>query len=129
MDTYSYAKIVQEALESLNDQKKLIALLQFKMEEASMKLNFEEAAKLRDIINAIKDALHITHVELSKLEDYDVFAIEIMEKTAVVMRLFIREGKIVSTSHTLMQMPINTLLFGKSQPKKTKLNCKAKSNI
>ena len=67
-----------------------------------MKLNFEEAAKLRDIINAIKDALHITHVELSKLEDYDVFAIEIMEKTAVVMRLFIREGKIVSTSHTLM---------------------------
>ncbi len=102
IDTYSYAKIVQEALESLNDQKKLIALLQFKMEEASMKLNFEEAAKLRDIINAIKDALHITHVELSKLEDYDVFAIEIMEKTAVVMRLFIREGKIVSTSHTLM---------------------------
>ena len=102
IDTYSYAKIVQEALESLNDQKKLIALLQFKLEEASMKLNFEEAAKLRDIINAIKDALHITHVELSKLEDYDVFAIEIMEKTAVVMRLFIREGKIVSTSHTLM---------------------------
>ncbi len=102
IDTYAYAKIVQEALESLNDQKKLIALLQFKMEEASMKLNFEEAAKLRDIINAIKDALHITHVELSKLEDYDVFAIEIMEKTAVVMRLFIREGKIVSTSHTLM---------------------------
>ena len=102
IDTYSYAKIVQEALESLNDQKKLIALLQVKMEEASMKLNFEEAAKLRDIINAIKDALHITHVELSKLEDYDVFAIEIMEKTAVVMRLFIREGKIVSTSHTLM---------------------------
>ena len=102
IDTYSCAKIVQEALESLNDQKKLIALLQAKMEEASMKLNFEEAAKLRDIINAIKDALHITHVELSKLEDYDVFAIEIMEKTAVVMRLFIREGKIVSTSHTLM---------------------------
>ncbi len=102
IDTYAYAKIVQEALESLNDQKKLIALLQVKMEEASMKLNFEEAAKLRDIINAIKDALHITHVELSKLEDYDVFAIEIMEKTAVVMRLFIREGKIVSTSHTLM---------------------------
>ncbi len=105
IDTYSYAKIVQEALESLNDQKKLIALLQVKMEEASMKLNFEEAAKLRDIINAIKDALHITHVELSKLEDYDVFAIEIMEKTAVVMRLFIRAGKIVSTSHTLMHNP------------------------
>jgi excinuclease ABC subunit C len=102
IDTHTYTKIVQEALESLNDQKKLIALLQAKMEEASMKLNFEEAAKLRDIINAIKDALHVTHVELSKLEDYDVFAVEIMEKTAVIMRLFIRDGKIVSTSHTLL---------------------------
>lgn len=102
IDTHAYAKIVQEALASLNDQKRLMTLLQAKMEDASMKLNFEEAAKLRDIINAIKDALHVTHVELSKLEDYDVFAIEIMEKTAVIMRLFIRDGKIVSTSHTLM---------------------------
>lgn len=102
IDTEAYGKIVHEALESLNDQKKLVTLLHVKMEEASMKLNFEEAAKLRDIINAIKDALHVTHVELSKLEDYDVFAVEIMEKTAVIMRLFIRGGKIVSTSHTLM---------------------------
>jgi len=100
--TDTYAHIVQEALESLNDQKKLVTLLHTKMEEASIKLNFEEAAKLRDIINSIKDALHVTHVELSTLEDYDVFAVEIMEKTAVVMRLFIRGGKIVSTSHTLM---------------------------
>jgi len=102
IDADTYAKIVQEALESLNDQKKLVNLLQNKMEEASMKLNFEEAAKLRDIIHSIKDSLHVTHVELSKLEDYDVFAVEIMEKTAVIMRLFIRDGKIVSTSHTLM---------------------------
>lgn len=102
IDTETYGKIVQEALESLNDQKKLVNLLHVKMEEASMKLNFEEAAKLRDITNSIKDALHVTHVELSKLEDYDVFAVEIMEKTAVIMRLFIRGGKIVSTSHTLM---------------------------
>ena len=102
IDAPTYARIVQEALEALNDQKKLANLLHAKMEEASMKLNFEEAAKLRDIINAIKDALRVTHVELSKLEDYDVFAIEIMEKSAVIMRLFIRGGKIVSTSHTLM---------------------------
>lgn len=102
VDTATYAHIVQEALASLNDQKKLMHLLHVKMEEAAMKLNFEEAAKLRDIIHSIKDALHVTHVELLKLEDYDVFAIEIMEKTAVVMRLFIRGGKIVSTSHSLL---------------------------
>ena len=112
IDAETYGKIVQEALESLNDQKKLVNLLHVKMEEASMKLNFEEAAKLRDIIHSIKDALHVTHVELSKLEDYDVFAIEVMEKTAVIMRLFIRGGKIVSTSNTLMH---NTYGFEKEE--------------
>ena len=97
-----YAKIVQESLAILNDQKKLISLLHVKMEEASLKLNFEEAAKLRDIKHAIKESLHVTHVELLKLENYDVFAIETLEKTAVIMRLFIRGGKIVSTSHSFL---------------------------
>ncbi|AFL67953.1 excinuclease ABC subunit UvrC [Sulfurospirillum barnesii] len=102
IDTASYAKIVHQALEVLNDQKKLISLLHVKMEEASLKLNFEEAAKLRDTMRAIKESLHVTHVELLNLEDYDVFAVEMMEKTAVIMRLFIRHGKIVSTSHSMM---------------------------
>ncbi|MBN1838502.1 MAG: excinuclease ABC subunit UvrC [Campylobacterales bacterium] len=97
-----YAKIVQESLSILNDQKKLISLLHVKMEEASLKLNFEEAAKLRDTMRAIKESLHVTHVELLNLENYDVFAIEILEKTAVIMRLFIRSGKIVSTSHSFL---------------------------
>ena len=47
--------------------------------EASEKLNFEEAAKLRDTIRSIQDAYHTTHVELSRPESYDVFAIEILE--------------------------------------------------
>ncbi|ACZ11627.1 excinuclease ABC, C subunit [Sulfurospirillum deleyianum DSM 6946] len=102
IETASYAKIVQQALESLSEQKKLLHLLHVKMEEASLKLNFEEAAKLRDLMRSIKESLHVTHVELSTLENYDVFAIEIVEKTAVIMRLFIRAGKIVSTSHSFL---------------------------
>ena len=103
IDTVAYQAIVEDALDALSNQSKLIALLQCKMEEASEKLNFEEAAKLRDTIRSIQDAYHTTHVELSRPESYDVFAIEILDKTAVVMRLFIRHGKIVSTSHTMIQ--------------------------
>lgn len=97
-----YREIVEKALSALSDQRKLLALLDERMQEASLKLNFEEAAHLRDTKIAIQNALHVTHVELKKLEDYDVFAIEATEKTAVVMRLFIRHGKIVSTSHSLL---------------------------
>lgn len=103
IDASSYALIVNEALESLRDQKNLLSILTSKMETASLKLNFEEAATLRDIIHSIKGSLHVTHVELSKLENYDVFAIAYEGKIASIMRIFVREGKIVSTSHSIIR--------------------------
>lgn len=102
IDELSYGKIVQEALGALHNQKILLSILTHKMANASEKLNFEEAVKLRDIINAIKNSLHVTHVELLKLENYDVFAIDFEGKVATIMRLFIRDGKIVSTSSSTL---------------------------
>ncbi|MDD2384099.1 MAG: excinuclease ABC subunit UvrC [Sulfurospirillaceae bacterium] len=102
IDSASYAIIVQEALCALQDQRILLSILEAKMQIASEKLNFEEAAKIRDTLSAIKNALHVTHVELLKLENYDVFAIESTATLSVIMRLFIRNGKIVSTSHSLV---------------------------
>jgi len=98
----SYGKIVQEALGALQNQKILLSILSHKMANASEKLNFEEAGKLRDIINSIKNSSHVTHVELLKLENYDVFAIDFEGKVATIMRLFIRDGKIVSTSSSTL---------------------------
>lgn len=112
IQSVNYKAIVKEALEALANQKVLIAMLQKKMEEASFKLNFEEAGKIRDIINAIKNSLHVTHVELLKLEDYDIFAIEIEGKVATIMRLFIRDGKIVSTSSSTLH---NSFGFDKDE--------------
>jgi len=99
---HAYARIVEEALLALRNQSLLIQSLSLKMHAAAEKLNFEEARTLRDIIAAIKSASHTTHVELLHLENFDVFAIVIEGKTAAIMRLFIREGKIVSTSHSLV---------------------------
>lgn len=112
IDEISYGEIVQEALGALQNQKNLLSILTHKMENASQKLNFEEAGKIRDIINSIKNSLHVTHVELLKLENYDVFAIEVEGKAATIMRLFIREGKIVSTSNSILH---NTYGFEKDE--------------
>lgn len=102
IDTITYLSIINKALESLRDQKILMSILAEKMEIASLKLNFEEAAKIRDILSSIKNALHVTHVELLKLENYDIFAIEMADKVASIMRIFVRDGKIVSTSHSII---------------------------
>ncbi len=98
-----YASIVVEATELLVDRKKLISKVETKMIEASQNLNFEEAAHLRDMQKAIKNSLHVIHLDLAKIESFDLFAIEIIGNVASIMRLFIREGKVVSSIDNIVK--------------------------
>jgi excinuclease ABC subunit C len=99
----AYSAIVQDATELLINRKKLIARLEDKMEQAAQNLNFEEAATLRDMQKSIKNSLHVIHLDLAKVETFDLFAIEIIGNIASIMRLFIREGKVVSTIHNIVK--------------------------
>jgi len=92
-----YQKIVNEATKLLIDRKKLITKLNKKMIEASKKLNFEEASKLRDMQKSIKNSLHVIQLDLAKIENFDLVAIEIVGNVASVMHFFIRNGKVVSS--------------------------------
>jgi len=98
-----YAKIVQYATTLLIDRKKLIVKLEDKMIEASKNLNFEEAALLRDMQKSIRNSLHVIHLDLAKVESFDLFAVEIMGNIASIMRLFIRDGKMVSSIHNIIK--------------------------
>ena len=99
----NYLKIVEEATQLLIDRKKLIIKLEDKMIEASENLNFEEAAKLRDMQKSIKNSLHVIHLDLAKVENFDLFAIEVIGNVASIMRLFIRDGKVVSSIHNIVK--------------------------
>lgn len=99
IDSHTYIKIVQEAIESINDRKKLIKRLKVKMEFYSEQLLFEEAVTVRDNIQKIEKANILSHVDLAKLEDFDIFGVAIEGIRAVGVRLFIREGKVTSSSH------------------------------
>ena len=97
-----YAKIVNGAINLINDRKQIIKLLDTKMQNASKRLNFEEAAHLRDMQISIKNTLHISQIDIAKLEDFDIFAVVIEENIACAIRLFIRDGKVVSSTHTIL---------------------------
>ncbi|MCH9812414.1 MAG: excinuclease ABC subunit UvrC [Epsilonproteobacteria bacterium] len=94
-----YGEIINQAIEVVNDRKKLIKLLKSKMEFYSENLLFEEALKIRDSIVKIEKANILSHVDLAKLEDFDIFAVAIDTIRAVGVRLFIREGKVTSSSY------------------------------
>jgi len=98
-----YGKIVTKATNLLIDRKKLILELEKKMIEASKNLNFEEAGTLRDMQKSIKNSLHVIHLDLAKIESFDLFAIEVIGNVASIMRLFIRDGKVVSSIHNIIK--------------------------
>lgn len=100
---YDYGKIVNEATLLIVDRKKLIAKLEFKMTEAAENLNFEEAATLRDMQKSIKNSLHVIHLDLAKVENFDLFAVHIVGNVASIMRLFIRDGKVVSSIDNIIK--------------------------
>ena len=102
-----YSKILDEALEYIYNKSKLISKLKTKMEEYSTEFRFEEAMKLRDRIKTIEKSEIKSGMDLASNEDIDLFAIAHNDKRAVIVRMFIRDGKLVSSSHDYLQHKSN----------------------
>ena len=97
-----YRQIVNKAIELIENKEKLLEILYKKMEKYAKNLQFEEAAEIRDRIKAIENAQIYSNVDLAKLEDLDIFVVEIFDKKAVVIRIFVRNGKVVASSHNII---------------------------
>ena len=102
-----YSKILDEALEYIYNKSKLISKLKTKMEEYSAEFRFEEAMKLRDRIKTIEKSEIKSGMDLASNEDIDLFAIAHNDKRAVIVRMFIRDGKLVSSSYDYLQHKSN----------------------
>jgi excinuclease ABC subunit C len=61
---------------------------------------FEEAASIRDSIEAINTLTVTSTIDLANGLDTDIFAILNGDERGVIVKLFMRNGKIISSSHT-----------------------------
>ncbi len=98
-----YRVILDEAMSTLHDKKELIKRLKNKMQEYSKKLLFEEAGLIRDRIQKIEKSTIFTSIDIAKNEDLDLFCIEVENERACLIKLFIRDGKVVSSSHNIIK--------------------------
>lgn len=99
-----YSTIVQEAMYYIENKKVLIAKLKEKMDFYAENLRFEEAGVLRDRIERIAKSELISQIDLASTENYDIFAISYNDQRAAVVRLFMRSGKIISSSHDYINL-------------------------
>jgi excinuclease ABC subunit C len=95
-----YASIITEAKKSIIKRKKLTTALKEKMATLAMQERYEEAAAMRDSIQAITSLTITSNIDLANGLDADIFSIYNGDERGVIVKLFMRNGKIISTAHT-----------------------------
>ena len=99
-----YKKLLEEAIDYINNKHKMLKKLQEKMEFYSEQFRFEEAMKIRDRIGSIEKFQLKSNLDLAKDEDIDLFCIESNEEKAVIVKMFIRGGKLISSIHNYLNV-------------------------
>jgi excinuclease ABC subunit C len=98
IDEEAYRKLVENAVSFLQGRRReLISELKKQMENASLELNYEEAARLRDRIAALEHALEKQNVDWGSTKDQDVWGVYNHEDNYQLCILFVREGKLLGS--------------------------------
>jgi len=97
-----YMLLIDKSLDFIHNKSKLIKTLKEKMQNYSDDFRFEDAMMIRNRINTIQKSQIKSSLDFASKERLDVFCVLIKEQRAVVIKMFIREGKLISTSHNFV---------------------------
>lgn len=104
-----YAELVNYVrLFLLGKDKQVLEILIEKMEKASMTLRFEDAAKFRDQIQAIRRVQEQQFVSEDSMDDMDVLGFAQEKGIACIHILMIRQGKVLGSRSHFPKIPQNT---------------------
>ena len=98
-----YREKIAAALEFLNgNQGPIQKELEGKMKEAAENMEFEEAARYRDLLESIRQVTQKQKITGGIGEDKDILALYQDEGEAVVQVFFVRNGKLIGREHYYM---------------------------
>ena len=114
----NYHKIIKQVKKAITKRSILIERLSEKMMTFAMDERYEEAGKLRDNIKTLEALTIRSNIDLVNEEDIDIFAILNGSTRGVIVKLFMRQGKIISSSFSTFR---GTELFNKDEAYKQAL--------
>ncbi|MCH5271736.1 MAG: excinuclease ABC subunit UvrC [Lachnospiraceae bacterium] len=98
-----YRQQVEQALDFLNgNYTAILKELESKMQEAAANMEFEEAARYRDLLNSVKSVSQKQKITDSVGEDRDIIALAREDKDTVVQVFFVRDGRLIGREHFYM---------------------------
>ena len=96
VDAERYAQLVEELMRFLSGETApVVARLVAEMTEAADSLEYEQAARLRDRLSAVRKAAETQQMVSERPEDLDVVGIAEDELEAAVQVFFVRRGRVV----------------------------------
>ena len=99
----AYGEQVKKAVEFLNgNYQPVMKDLMAKMQEASANMEFEEAAKYRDLLESVRKVSEKQKITDSDQEDKDVIALARDDRDCVIQVFFVRGGKMIGREHYYM---------------------------
>ena len=99
-----YKQELDLAINLIKNKNFLLKKLEEKMLFYAEEMRFEEAGELRDRIERINRSEIKSDIDFASDENYDIFALEHSDTRAVIVRIFMRHGKIISSSHDYIQL-------------------------
>ena len=98
-----YRARVEQALDFLNgNYGPMLRELEQNMKDAAEKLEYEDAARYRDLYNSLKSVAQKQKITGSDGEDKDIIALAKDETDAVVQVFFVRDGRLIGREHYYM---------------------------
>ena len=100
-----YRKSIESVMEFLDgDYSHILNSLTQQMQQASENMEFEEAAKYRDLITSVKQVAQKQKITMDDVTDRDVIAVACDGQDAVVQVFFVRSGKLLGRDHFHMSV-------------------------
>ena len=100
-----YRKSIESVMEFLDgDYSHILKSLTQQMQQASENMEFEEAAKYRDLIASVKQVAQKQKITMDDVTDRDVIAVASDGQDAVVQVFFVRSGKLLGRDHFHMSV-------------------------
>lgn len=98
-----YAQRIEQAIEFLNGKHQpVVRELKERMQDASERMDFEEAIRCRDLIESIRKVSETQKMSDNVGEDKDIIALALDGNEAVVQVFFLRNGKLIGREHFYM---------------------------
>ncbi len=98
-----YNDYVQEAINLMQNKNKMQKALERHMLEFAQNEFFEQALICKNCIDILKEVEQFCVVDMKKLYNADIFSIAFNGNNGILLKLFVRNGKVVSSHHIFIK--------------------------